>query len=89
MKYIALSFSVFSTLLTIYSHAETPTLEQQTLANYLQLAQQKQLAEQVTWKRLLYAEGTAELGSNQKSSIKVKSAIQDIFCARWANQYST
>ena len=66
MKYLALSFSVFSTLLTIYSHAETPTLEQQTLANYLQLAQQKQLAEQVTWKRLLYAEGTAEHGSNQK-----------------------
>lgn len=81
MKYIALSFSVFSTLLTIYSHAETPTLEQQTLANYLQLAQQKQLAEQVTWKRLLYAEGTAELGSNQKKLYQSEVSYSGYFYA--------
>ena len=51
MKYLVLSLSLLSSLFTVHSHAESLLENQQALENALKLAQQKQLASHITWKR--------------------------------------
>ena len=61
MKYLALSLSLLSSLFTVHLHAESLLENQQALENALKLAQQKQLASHITWKRLLYAEDVIQV----------------------------
>ncbi len=60
MKYLTLSLAVFSTFSTIHSYAESMAVDQQTIENYVKIANDKKLDQQITWKRLLYAEDSAQ-----------------------------
>ena len=68
MKYLVLSLSLLSSLFTVHSHAESLLENQQALENALKLAQQKQLASHITWKRLLYAEDASAKDLNHNNT---------------------
>ncbi len=60
MKYLALSLAVISTFSTIHAYAKSAAVDQQYLENYLNIAKEKKLDQQITWKRLLYAEDSPQ-----------------------------
>ncbi len=60
MKYLALSLAVISTFSTIHAYAESVAVAPQTIENYLNIAKEKKLDQQITWKRLLYAEDSSQ-----------------------------
>lgn len=68
MKYLALSLSLLSSLFTVHLHAESTLENQYALENALKLAQQKQLASHITWKRLLYAEDASTKDLDHKNA---------------------
>ncbi|ENV15085.1 Lnb N-terminal periplasmic domain-containing protein [Acinetobacter guillouiae] len=68
MKYLALSLSLLSSLFTVHLHAESALENQHALENALKLAQQKQLAGHITWKRLLYAEDASAKDLNHHNT---------------------
>ena len=58
MKYLAFSLALLGSLITCHSHAESTGVDQQAIEDYLKIAKDKKLVENITWKRLLYAEDT-------------------------------
>ena len=55
MKYLVYSLSLLSTFLSFSASAEALTIQ-----DYVQLAEQKKLEQNITWKRLLYAEDSSK-----------------------------
>ncbi|MEG0198917.1 MAG: hypothetical protein RR676_17495, partial [Acinetobacter sp.] len=51
MKYLVYSLSLLSTFISFSASAESLAIQ-----DYIQLAEQKKLEQNITWKRLLYAE---------------------------------
>ena len=84
MKYLVFSLSLLSSFFTTHLHAESSLEKSHVLENALKLAQQKQLASNITWKRLLYAEDASVKNVNQSEV----SYLGYFFCSRWPSEYS-
>ena len=68
MKYLAFSLALLGSLITCHSHAESTGVDQQAIEDYLKIAKDKKLVENITWKRLLYAEDTTAKDTTAKDT---------------------